>query len=135
MSARIGYIMRNEDVHGVSGSGKVAEVFEASNGKCAVFWISPDPSVNVYDHIKSVQNTHGHGGKTKIVWVWESEPDPDPMEEIFEKKIEEAKAAVEEAQAENSTGLPPNKKKKQVEAVVSKIVEMLTQEETTEEEM
>ena len=91
MSARIGHILRNEDVHGVSGEGVVAEVFEASNGRVVVIWISPDSSVNVYDHIKAVENVHGHGGKTSIKWIWEEGPASDPMEKVFERKIEEAK--------------------------------------------
>jgi hypothetical protein len=75
--------MRHEDVHGVSGTGKVAEVFEASNGKCVVIWITPTPSVVCYDSIKAVEATHGHGGKTELVWDWESPKDPDPMDKVL----------------------------------------------------
>ena len=105
MSARVGYIYRQEDVHGVSGEGIVAEVFEASNGKVAVIWISENPCVTAYDHIKAVQNVHGHGGKSRIEWVWEAEPDPDPMEKVFAKKIEEALKEAEDIAEE-----PPQEK-------------------------
>lgn len=83
MSVRVGHIMRHKDVHGVSGTGKVADVFEATNGKCVVVWISAHASVNVYDHIKDVETTHSHGGKTLVVWDYESPPDPDPMDKIL----------------------------------------------------
>jgi len=83
MSVRVGHIMRHKDVHGVSGTGKVADVFEATNGKCMVVWISAHASVNVYDHIKDVETTHSHGGKTLVKWDYESPPEPDPMEEIL----------------------------------------------------
>ncbi len=82
MSVRIGHIMRHEDVHGISGTGRVADVFEATNGKCVVIWISAHSSVNIYDHIKDVETTHSHGGKTLVVWDWESPPDPDPMDAL-----------------------------------------------------
>lgn len=104
MSVRVGHIMRHEDVHGVSGTGKVADVFEATNGKCMVVWISAHASVNVYDHIKDVETTHSHGGKTLVVWDYESPPDPDPMDRILkadkpELNDEEIDAIAEEASA------------------------------------
>ncbi len=83
MSVRVGHIMRHKDVHGVSGVGKVADVFEATNGKCVVVWISAHASVNVYDHIKDVETTHSHGGKSLVVWDYESPPEPDPMDEVL----------------------------------------------------
>jgi hypothetical protein len=43
MSTRVGHIIKHEDVHGVSGTGKVAEVFEASNGKAILVWLSVTP--------------------------------------------------------------------------------------------
>jgi hypothetical protein len=76
--------MRHKDVHGVSGTGKVADVFEATNGKCIVVWNSAHTSVNVYDHIKDVETTHSHGGKSLVVWDYESPPEKDPMSEILE---------------------------------------------------
>ena len=107
MSVRVGHIERHVDVHGVSGTGKVADVFEATNGKCVVVWISSSSSVNVYDHIKDVETTHSHGGKTLVVWDYESPPDPDPMEEILngdkpQLSDEEVEEIAEEAAEEVS---------------------------------
>jgi hypothetical protein len=75
----------------MSGTGHVADVFEASNGKCVVVWISPHSSTNVYDHIKDVETTHSHGGKSLVVWDFESAPDPDPMDAL---KDDERKPAL-----------------------------------------
>ena len=83
MSYRVGHIMRHEDVHGVSGTGRICEIFEASNGKAVVVWLTPTPSVVVYDNAKAVENTLSHGGKTEIIWDYESPPDPDPMDRIL----------------------------------------------------
>jgi len=49
-----------------------------------VVWISAHASVNVYDHIKDVETTHSHGGKTLVVWDYESPPDPDPMDKVLQ---------------------------------------------------
>ncbi len=102
MSVRVGHIMRHKDVHGVSGTGKVADVFEATNGKCIVVWNSAHTSVNVYDHIKDVETTHSHGGKSLVVWDYESPHEPDPMDKINavekpELNDEEIDAIAEEA--------------------------------------
>jgi hypothetical protein len=96
--------MRHKDVHGVSGTGKVADVFEATNGKCIVVWNSAHTSVNVYDHIKDVETTHSHGGKSLVVWDYESPHEPDPMDKINvvekpELNDEEIEAIAEEATA------------------------------------
>jgi len=107
MSVRVGHIQRHKDVHGVSGLGSVADVFEASNGVCVVVWRSAHSSTNVYSHIKDVETVHSHGGKSLVVWDWESPPDPDPMDEVLngnkpklsEKEVEEI---VEEATEEAS---------------------------------
>lgn len=95
MSVRVGHIMKNEDVHGVSGIGKVADVFEASNGKCILVWDSAHSSVGVFDHIKDLERTHSHGGKTLVVWDWESAPDPDPMDKLNGQSPTLTDAAIE----------------------------------------
>jgi len=62
-------LVRHEDETGVSGTGKVAEGIEFSNGKCAMSWITSFASVAVYDSIQLVKQIHGHDGKTEIRWV------------------------------------------------------------------
>jgi hypothetical protein len=96
MSVRVGHLMRNEDVHGVSGTGKVADVFEATNGKCIVVWISPHSSTNIYDNVKHVESTHSHGGKSLVVWDYESPADPDPMDALKEDDAPKVELTEEE---------------------------------------
>ncbi len=137
MSVRVGRIMRHEDVHGVSGTGKVADVFEASNGKAVVIWISSNPSVVVYDNVKAVENVHGHGGKTEVVWEWEAPRDPDPMDAVIERKVAEAggsgatgATAVEaekDAEADAIADEIVEDAKQAIDRVAGKVAERLTQ--------
>ncbi len=110
---RVGHILRNEDLHGVSGTGKVAEIIEFSNGICVVSWISAHSSTNFYNCVKDVLSVHSHSGRSLVIWDWES-PDLDPMDalkeddtpkvelneeeltEIAEEAAEGAKAAIAE---------------------------------------
>jgi hypothetical protein len=114
--------MRNEDVHGVSGTGKVADVFEASNGKCIVVWISPHSSTNIYDNVKHVESTHSHGGKSLVVWDYESPAEPDPMDALKDDDApaielsEEEMATIAEEAAEGA-------KAKIAEKIVEKMAE------------
>lgn len=64
------YLYRAEDVSGVSGTGKVAEGVQFSDGTVALRWLSNDPtSVVFHDNgIESVEAIHGHNGKTQIIW-------------------------------------------------------------------
>ena len=114
--------MRNEDVHGVSGTGKVADVFEASNGKCIVVWISPHSSTNIYDNVKHVESTHSHGGKSLVVWDYESPAEPDPMDALREDdapKVELNDEELAEIAAEAAEGA----KAKIAEKIVEKMAE------------
>jgi hypothetical protein len=62
---------RVSDETGVSGTGRVAEGFEFSDGSCVVRWLSHTPSWNIYENIKQVEQIHGHGGKTRLVFDWD----------------------------------------------------------------
>ena len=124
MSVRVGHIMRHEDVHGVSGVGKVADVFEATNGKCMVVWISAHASVNVYDHIKDVETTHSHGGKTLVVWDYESPPDPDPMDKVLQAdKPELTDEEVEQIAEETAEEVSQIAAAKVAEKIAEKVAE------------
>lgn len=122
MSVRCGHIMRNEDVHGVSGTGKIADVFEATNGKCIVVWISPHSSTNIYDNVKHVESTHSHGGKSLIVWEYESDPDPDPMDALKEDDTPRPELTEEEMD-EIAEEAAVEAKKKVVEKIAEKMAE------------
>lgn len=130
MSVKVGHIDRHVDVHGVSGEGRVADVFEASNGKCIVIWISPNTSVNVYDSAKAVENVHNHGGKTAVIWDWESPLDPDPMDALQKKdedrpslSEDEANAIVEEVAEATSQEVASRVAEKVAEKMATKAAE------------
>lgn len=133
MSVRVGHIMRHEDVHGVSGTGKVADVFEATNGKCVVVWISAHSSTNIYDNVKHVESTHSHGGKTMVVWDWESEPDPDPME-ILKADDMEKPSLTDEELAEIAANAAEDAKAKVAEKIAEKMAEAAEKETRQEPE-
>ena len=85
------YLKRDEDVSGVSGTGRVAEGVEFDNGKVAMTWKSEFPSVTVYDSVTVVEKIHSHKGKdkTRLVWV-------DPKFEEVEEKAKETKTREKE---------------------------------------
>ncbi len=62
-------LCREEDVSGVSGTGKVAEGIQFSSNKCVISWISATPSIEVYDSIDEIKRIHGHNGKTDVRWI------------------------------------------------------------------
>lgn len=62
------YLDRQIDETGVSGTGKVAEGVQFSNGWCALTWLTEHTSVVFYPSIDDVRFIHGHGGKTRIVF-------------------------------------------------------------------
>jgi hypothetical protein len=62
------WLQRIEDESGISGTGKVAEGVQFSNGKCVLAWLTQFQSVAVYDSIEELENIHGHNGKTVVVW-------------------------------------------------------------------
>lgn len=66
-------LVRDEDVSGVSGTGIVADVFEATDGHVAIRWranADGDASWSLPDHgIDQVARVHGHGGRTRLVSV------------------------------------------------------------------
>ena len=124
MSVRVGHIMRNDDVHGVSGTGVVCEIFEASNGKAVVVWLTPTPSVVVYDSAKAVESNLSHGGKTKIIWDYESPPDPDPMDKILQaEKPQLTGAEIEEIAEETAAEVATSAAGKVTAKLAEKVAE------------
>jgi len=91
MSIRVGHILRHEDESGVSGTGRVAEWVEYSDGEVVVHWLSHTPSTNHYRNMKQVDAIHGHNGKTELIVDWE-EPRPAPLEDDEDETSEESEA-------------------------------------------
>ena len=71
------YLVRDEDVTGISGVGIVAEGCEFSDGTTVVRWLPvgtsrPEhvrPTTVVHESVDSVIGLHGHGGRTRVEWV------------------------------------------------------------------
>ena len=69
------YGLRHVDVSGVSGTGTVFEGVMFSDGRCAIRFVSPTGSTNIFDSIEAVKAVHGHAGMTDIVFI---DVDPNP---------------------------------------------------------
>lgn len=69
LNARLFQLHRDDDETGVSGTGVVAEGVEFTSGQVCLTWISPHRCVNVYESIRTVEELHGHEGKTRIVFL------------------------------------------------------------------
>lgn len=66
---RVFNLMRDEDVSGVSGVGRVAVGVVFPSGKVVLEWLGSDTTFGIYDKLDDVERIHGHGGKTRIVFV------------------------------------------------------------------
>ena len=74
LQARLFQLHRDDDETGVSGVGVVAEGVEFTSGMVAMTWISPHRCINIYESIKTVEQLHGHGGKTRVVFLEAAKP-------------------------------------------------------------
>lgn len=62
------WLIRTQDVNGVSGTGTVAEGIVFEGGHVALHWLTPLSSIAIYDSIEVVARLHGHGGRTRVRW-------------------------------------------------------------------
>ncbi len=62
------HLNRADDESGVSGTGRVAEGVQFSNGWCSMVWLTKHTSCAFYTSIDEVRAIHGHNGKTHIVF-------------------------------------------------------------------
>ena len=62
------YLDRQEDVTGVSGTGKIAHGVQFTDGSVVLRWIQ-EPAYTFFPNIERMIKIHGHDGKTKIVWI------------------------------------------------------------------
>lgn len=68
MTARAFHLQRDKDHNGVSGTGRVAEGCEFSDGTVVLRWLSATASTVVYGTLADAVRVHGHGGSTRVVW-------------------------------------------------------------------
>lgn len=62
-------LYRTEDPSGVSGTGAVAEIFEASDGAVAIRWTGEHPSWGLWPDMRDLEAIHGHGGKSLVQYL------------------------------------------------------------------
>jgi len=65
---RMFHLERIEDESKVSGTGRVAEGLEFTDGSCTMRWLTAHRSTTVYSSMADLVHVHGHGGKTKVVY-------------------------------------------------------------------
>lgn len=63
------HLVRDTDLTGISGTGRVVEGIEFSDGTCVTRWLTDTTSSGVYACIADVEAIHGHGGATRVEWV------------------------------------------------------------------
>ncbi len=62
------YLLRHEDVNGLSGTGVVAEGVLFDFGMGSLNWLTDEPTVTVFTRgYKGIRKLHGHNDKTEIV--------------------------------------------------------------------
>lgn len=78
-------MVRDEDITGISGTGKIAAGALFADGTAVLHWPG-DPYTTTTVHpggLESILHIHGHGGKTRIVWD-DEQPAPGFAEEDIE---------------------------------------------------
>jgi len=63
------YLQRNEDVSGISGTGRIANGIQFPDGVCCLRWTGKTPTTVIYNNITELEQLHGHDGKTRVVWL------------------------------------------------------------------
>lgn len=61
------YLIRKEDVHGISGTGIVAQGAIFDNGMVAMTWLTDSPTLTMFPKVSDVLKIHGHEGRTIMV--------------------------------------------------------------------
>ena len=61
------YLVRREDMHGVSGTGVVAEGVVFDSGMVAMTWLSELESATFFRNVRTLIKIHGHEGRTIVV--------------------------------------------------------------------
>jgi hypothetical protein len=78
-------LLRVEDVSGSSGTGKVAEGVQASNGWVVVFFAD---SFKFFPDIDTLMRVHSHGGRTRFHWQDGERGEPVPMPEHLRERLQ-----------------------------------------------
>ena len=61
-------LVRDEDVTGISGTGRVAEGVVFTDGSAVLRWLTAHRSTTVFPSLETLETIHGHGGKTRVAF-------------------------------------------------------------------
>lgn len=67
------FLVRKQDVSGVSGTGIVAEGVEFHDGQCVLSWFGRHHTIEVCPKLADVLAIHGHNGTTEVVFIHQKE--------------------------------------------------------------
>ncbi|MEU9606175.1 hypothetical protein [Streptomyces sp. NPDC048057] len=62
------HLQRDNDLTGVSGTGRVADGILWPDGTVTIRWRGERPSTVNWASIDDARTVHGHGGATRIIW-------------------------------------------------------------------
>jgi hypothetical protein len=62
------YLLRNEDVSGISGTGVIGVGVVFPNGRVVFQWCSYRSSLEIVDSVDNLMEIHSHGGKTELIY-------------------------------------------------------------------
>jgi len=65
------HLVRHVDVHGISGTGHVAEGVVFSDGTVAMRWLTATASSTFFNSVEDLLIIHGHQGATTVKWLEE----------------------------------------------------------------
>jgi len=85
------YLVRKEDVSGISGCGRIAEGCTFDNGFVALTWLTGHMTLSYYKGIEELISIHGHEGKTLVEWV-----DDDTPIKFIRETINDASQVIED---------------------------------------
>jgi len=105
------FLQREEDATGVSGTGRVADGVEFTNGWCVLTWKSEFSGVTVYPSISVLESVHTHGGQHKTILKWIDPKFEDLEEKSNQIEKEETEVIKKEITKELKKELTKTKKK------------------------
>ena len=82
------YLLRHEDINGLSGVGPVAVGVVFPNGQVVFQWTTYRNSIEIYSSIENLIEIHGHEGKTEVIFGCPPSPDDKPKKVRKKKNAE-----------------------------------------------
>ena len=67
------FLLRNKDLSGISGVGRIAEGILFHDGQVVLSWFGRHHTIEVSPTLQDTIDIHGHSGHTVIEWLDEEE--------------------------------------------------------------